>query len=116
MVAETPEERVRQAIISYLHEKLNIPLGLMSIEKAHENQGAVKRTDLVIYDRTGNPWMVVECKAPHITLRQTALDQVARYNQVLKAPYILVSNGSTHFCAEIIGGKVLFLSTLPSWV
>ena len=114
-VADTPEEKVRQALILYLHTQFNIPKGLMSIEKSHQNQGESKRADLVIYDRKGAPWMVIECKAPHVVLSQNALNQVARYNQFYNAPYVLVTNGETHYCARVDQAGVHFLSELPIW-
>ncbi|NQV73215.1 type I restriction enzyme HsdR N-terminal domain-containing protein [bacterium] len=114
-VAETPEEAVRQAVILYLHRERNIPTGLMSVEKGHVNRGDSKRADLVVYDRKGAPWMVVECKAPSIKLTQAALNQVARYNQFYKAPYVLVTNGTTHYCAHVQDELITFLTELPTW-
>ena len=114
-VASTPEEAVRQALISYLHKQHNIPTSLMSVEKGHVNLGDAKRADLVIYDRRGAPWMVIECKAPGVKLSQAALNQVARYNQHYKAPYLLVTNGVSHFCAHVHDEMITFLPELPSW-
>ena len=114
-VQETPEEIVRQAMIRYLHETLGIPLGLMAIEKAVRLQGETKRADIVIHDQKGGAWMVVECKAPEVPITQRTLEQVSNYNQALGAPYLFVTNGSTHLCAEIRGNDVTFLEALPEW-
>lgn len=114
-MAETPEELVRQALIRYLNKDMGVPLGLMAVEKGVHVQGSVERADIVIYDRKGNPWMVVECKAPGVALRQKTLEQVSKYNQSLKAPYILVTNGSDHICAKIEQTDIIFLEEMPAW-
>jgi len=114
-VAETPEERVRQAVIVYLQDVLGVPKGLISVEKAHSQHGEVKRTDLVVYSRSGKPWMIVECKAPQIELNQGTFDQISNYNQKYQAPYLLITNGKVHFCAHIDGDSVTFLEQLPIW-
>lgn len=99
-VRSSPEETVRQALISYLTTTLSIPLGLISVEKEIASSNEIIRADIVIYDRRGAPWMVVECKAPDVKLTQSAFDQIARYNAHLMAPYLLVSNGTEHFAWE----------------
>lgn len=114
-VAETPEERVRQAVIGYLHEVVGVPKGLISVEKTHIQQGEVKRTDILVFDRSGKPWMIVECKAPGVKVNQGTFDQVSNYNRTYQAPYILVTNGKYHFCAHVEGTSITFLDQLPSW-
>jgi type I site-specific restriction endonuclease len=114
-VVETPEERVRQAVIVFLHDALAIPKGLIAVEKAHDQQGFVKRTDLVVYSRSGEPWMVVECKAPKVVISQRTFEQVSNYNRKYQAPYLLVTNGKDHFCASVDGDAVSFLDQMPSW-
>lgn len=112
-MAETPEERVRQAVISMLRDHLGVPMSLMGVEKGIRVQGMLRRPDIVVHDRTGHPWMVVECKAPGVHLSQATLDQAAGYNRRLGAPYLFVTNGSDHRCAHIDGETIEFLATLP---
>jgi len=114
-VADTPEERVRQAVIRMLSEGRGIPTALMAVEKAIRVQGEVRRPDVVVHDRGGKPWMVIECKAPDVRLSQQTLDQAANYNRVLGAPFLFVTNGSEHFCARVESGSIDFLDDLPSW-
>lgn len=114
-VAETPEERVRQALIRMLTGRYGIPVSLMAVEKAIKVQGETRRPDIVVHDRRGNPWMVIECKAPGVSVSQATLDQAANYNRALGAPFLLVSNGSDHFCARIASGAIEFLDDLPDW-
>jgi type I site-specific restriction endonuclease len=113
-VADTPEERVRQALIRLLKER-GIPGALLAVEKSVRVQGAVRRPDIVVHDREGKPWMVVECKAPNVHIAQQTLDQVANYNRSLGAPFVLVSNGVEHYCARVDQASMIFLEDLPAW-
>jgi hypothetical protein len=49
-------------------------------------------------DRTGTPFLLIECKAPEINLSQRTIEQVCLYNQSVKARYIAISNGIKHVC------------------
>lgn len=114
-VADTPEERVRQAILRMLTEQQGIPGSLMAVEKAISVQGEIRRPDVVVHDRDGQPWMVIECKAPSVSVSQRTLDQAANYNRVLKAPFVLVTNGSVHYCARVDGSTITYLDDFPAW-
>lgn len=114
-VSDTPEERVRQAVLRMLTEQQHIPGALMAVEKAIDIQGEIRRPDVVVHDRQGKPWMVIECKAPQVVVSQRTLDQAANYNRVLKAPYVFVTNGDTHFCAAVDGASITYLEDFPTW-
>nr|WP_280956509.1 type I restriction enzyme HsdR N-terminal domain-containing protein [Bernardetia litoralis] len=43
--------------------------------------------------RTGNPFLVVECKAAHISLSSDIFSQVAVYNYCIDAPFVMITNG-----------------------
>ncbi len=92
-VVLTPEERVRQIFILYLLNVKGFPLSHLSIEHAVTVNGMTQRYDLVVFDDALQPYMVVECKAPHVKLTQKVAEQAARYNSVLKAPLLCVTNG-----------------------
>ncbi|MBR4136767.1 MAG: type I restriction enzyme HsdR N-terminal domain-containing protein [Bacteroidales bacterium] len=92
-VALTPEERVRQIFLLFLLNEKKIPISHISIEKAINVNGMTQRYDLVVFDQEGKPWMVVECKAPHVKLTQEVVAQAGRYNKVLRAPILGVTNG-----------------------
>lgn len=97
-VALTPEEWVRQHFIHYLTEHLNYPASLLANEvRLHVGQKEL-RADSVLYDRTLRPRMIVEYKAPTITITQKVFDQIIAYNTQLHAPWIVASNGLTHYC------------------
>ena len=92
-VVMTPEEQVRQVFILYLLNVKQLPLSHLSVEHAVTVNGMTQRYDLVAFGDDLQPWMMVECKAPHIKLTQKVADQAARYNNVLRAPYVCVTNG-----------------------
>lgn len=100
-VALTPEERVRQIFILYLLNVKEFPLSHLSVEHAVTVNGMTQRYDLVVFDDELKPHMVVECKAPHVKLTQQVADQAARYNAVLRAPLICVTNGVERKVFEI---------------
>lgn len=96
----TPEEWVRQHLVNYFINHLKYAKSLISVERGlHYNQ-LQKRSDITVFDRSGNPWMIVECKSPEISLDQKSVLQVAVYNADVKAKYVSVSNGLTHICYE----------------
>ncbi|MDX1906830.1 MAG: type I restriction enzyme HsdR N-terminal domain-containing protein [Bacteroidia bacterium] len=89
----TPEEGVRQRLIRFLVEEKNIVPGLISVEREIRYFQTRRRFDIVVFSRQGTPFLLCECKAPDITLTESTLEQIARYNLVLQAPHLLVTNG-----------------------
>ena len=113
----TPEEWVRQHFVQYLVQALHVPAGLVAVEAAFEFQGQPQRADIIVHDRRGEPLLLVECKAPRVSIGQDAFDQGARYNLVLGAPYLVVTNGQTHYaCAiDFENRSYTFLDDLPPY-
>jgi type I site-specific restriction endonuclease len=97
----SPEEWVRQNFIQYLNQEHKVPLSVMVLEKELELNGQKKRADILVYGRDGKPFAIVECKASHVAISQDVFDQVARYNLVLKVPYLIVTNGLEHYYSLI---------------
>lgn len=97
----TPEEWVRQHFVHFLINQYQYPKALMKAEAGLKYNNLPKRTDLVIFDRQGKPYIVVECKDVFVPLTQTVFEQAARYNYVLKAPYLIVVNGLDYHCCQI---------------
>ncbi len=112
-VHHTPEEWVRQNFVNYLIEHLNYPEGLMSSEFTVEYNQMKKRCDIVVMNRNLDAMVVVECKAPQIELDENTFYQIAKYNHVLRAPLLILTNGMQHFCAHIIKSKLKFLINIP---
>ncbi len=116
-VVEGPEEHVRQAVLDWLVGPAGVPVGLIAVEKAIRVQGQVRRPDIVVHDRNGRPWLVVECKAPAVQLDRSVAEQVAAYNSVLKAPYVMVTNGHDHVGMHIRASdaSIRFLTEFPAY-
>lgn len=101
-VALTPEEWVRQRFTHHLVENLGYPASLLANEVMVRINGVARRCDTVLYHREGGfPRMIVEYKAPDIPITQRVFDQIASYNSVLRADYLMLSNGMQHFCCHI---------------
>ena len=113
----TPEEWVRQHFVQYLIQEQGVPQALIAIEMGFTYQGMQRRADVVIYDRQGQPLMMVECKAADVTVQQAAFDQVARYNKVVEARYLVVTNGLDHYCCVLDHAQhtYRFLEALPRY-
>jgi hypothetical protein len=97
-VALTPEEWVRQHFIMYMLNEKQVPAGLIVLEKKLILNTMTRRPDILIHDRQGKPLMIIECKAPEVKISQDTFDQVARYNSVIRVPYLVVTNGLQHYC------------------
>lgn len=111
----TPEEWVRQHIIHYLVKNMNYPGSLISLEKGLKYNALQKRFDILVLDRSGEAFFLIECKAPDVKLNQKTVEQVCLYNNNFKAPFICISNGRMHFCLERepITGKYSQISHFP---
>lgn len=99
--ALTPEEEVRQRVLYYLVEKKNYPAGLMAVEYSIKVNNMPKRCDIVVFNKSGQAEMIVECKAESVPITQKVLDQAIRYYSGLNVNYILLTNGKTMFCYHI---------------
>lgn len=116
-VSLTPEEWVRQHFLHYLVDEKKYPLGLISVEKGFDLYKTKKRTDIVIYNQAGKPWVLVECKAPSVAANPLWFDQAFAYNLSIKASYIMLTNGMSHFCMKVKPdfSGVDFLKEIPAF-
>lgn len=116
-VALTPEEWVRQHVIQYLIGHRFYPKALFRIEGSLNYNQLQKRSDILIYGRSGKPWMLIECKSSTIKLTQRAFNQAAIYNMTIGARYVAISNGMAHFCCLAPGAGVApeFLEEFPDF-
>ncbi len=89
----TPEEWVRQNFLLYLIEELSYPASLISVEKRLMIGELARRYDIVVYSKNIQPLMVVECKEMNVALNEATILQVLRYNSLLQANYLIVTNG-----------------------
>lgn len=116
-VSLQPEEWVRQHCVHYLINEKKIPLSLINVEKELRLNGLKKRYDIVVFNKNGSIYLVVECKAPNISIDQTVFDQIARYNLALKADLLMVTNGMNHYYCQMENDeqRYIFLKDLPNY-
>ena len=100
-VALTPEEFVRQHAIHFFIHDLNFPNGRIGVETEVVFHGMKRRADLVLYTREAFPLLIAEFKAPTVKIEEAVLSQTLRYNSVLKAPWLLISNGHENALCEV---------------
>lgn len=89
----TPEEWVRRHVVAHLENALSVPSTHIAEEYPVLLNGQKQRADIVVFGPELRPWIVVECKAPEVELSEQVISQVVRYNSVVGAPYVVVTNG-----------------------
>ena len=104
----TPEEWVRQHWVHYFHQNKKRNLSSLILEKKLVLNGTTKRIDLLVTEKT-QPKILVECKAPNIELSEKTFEQTARYNSIIGAEEIILSNGNHHIRARFADSKYVFL-------
>lgn len=114
-VVLTSEEWVRQHILQFLVSEKKYPLSHINVEKQIKLLNTNKRYDIVVFNPNGSIHIIVECKAPTIAISQRVFDQIARYNFVLHADYLFVSNGLDHYYCKMDyeKEKYIFLKEIP---
>ena len=116
-VALTPEEWVRQHFIHYLIEHKNYPASLLANEVSLQIGEKRMRADSVLYDNQLHPRIIIEYKAPNITLTQKVFDQITVYNLLLHVDYLIISNGiDTYICKMDYDSQTYtFLEAIPDY-
>ena len=108
------EEWVRQNLIRFLVEFLEYPKEIIQIEsglKVNQNQ---RRSDVLVF-KNSKAIVLIECKAPNVSLTENTLSQALNYNQVYKAKYIMLSNGLKHKVFYVLDGSINQLQELPNF-
>lgn len=110
-----PEERVRLQLLEYLIEEAGYSQHRVSFESPVKlpRDKSKSRTDLICYNEAFNPLLLVECKAPEVRLDAKVALQIARYNQQVDAPLLLVTNGISDFWFSQQGDSLSFLDVIP---
>lgn len=113
----TPEEWVRQNCINFLLIEKKYPRSLINVEKELSINGIKKRYDIVVYKPDGDIRVLIECKAPGISINQKTFDQIAQYNLTLKADLLMVTNGLSHYYCRMDYQKKKydFLKEIPKY-
>ena len=113
----TPEEWVRQHTVQYLLQEKKYPKSYLNVEKLIKINDVNKRYDVVVFQPNGAIFLLIECKAPEVSITQNTFDQIARYNLKLKAQYLMITNGLNHYFCQMDFEKeqYIFLKELPDF-
>ena len=95
-----PEEWVRQNVIHHLVNDHKYPRSLIKIESSLKYNKLSKRSDIIVYDKKMNVFLLVECKSFKININRNAFKQISVYNKIYKSNYIMITNGLTHYLCE----------------
>ena len=109
----TPEEWVRQHLIAYLTTQCGVAPMRVVEEYAVPLNGQPQRADVVVVGDRGEPLLLAECKAPNVSIGRHTLAQAVRYNSVLQARYVVLTNGLRHYCCEWRDGQYVRLDGFP---
>ena len=86
-VVLTPEEWVRQHVLRYLIQDKGYPASLLAVETSIAFNGMARRCDAIAY-KDAAPFILVECKASSIRIDKEVVAQIARYQSVVKVPWL----------------------------
>ena len=114
-VSATPEEKVRQWFIGVLTDAAGVPRHLMGSEAPLKYGEKKWRADILVYDRSGAPLAIVECKRPGVDLGECVARQAMRYNLVLDVRWLMLTNGERTLIFRRDGGNFVPHSSLPSY-
>lgn len=110
----TPEEWVRQHFLNYLVNHLHYPKTLVRSELGLKYSGQYKRADIVVFDKQGEPYIIIECKSFEITLNKNTLLQASTYQSKLKAKFVGMTNGIEHIYLSVETNQPQEISLLPA--
>jgi hypothetical protein len=96
----TPEEWVRQNFVKFLVFERKYPPGLLKLEHKIKLDRVWKRCDIIIFDKSLKPHLIVECKATEVNISQNTINQIGLYNSKLKVKYLVATNGLQHICLQ----------------
>ena len=116
-VALTPEEWVRQQFTHFLVEHKGSPAVFIGNEITLSVGRLSRRCDSVVFNKSAEPVMIIEYKAPTVKITQKVFEQICSYNIALHAPYLTVSNGLQSYCCRIDkeANTYEFLKDIPAY-
>ncbi|TVQ05847.1 MAG: type I restriction enzyme HsdR N-terminal domain-containing protein, partial [Balneolaceae bacterium] len=90
-----PEERVRLKWVEYLLNEAGWKKSRIAFELpvSIRRESVRGRADLLLYNDKMEPQILIECKAETVPLNVAAAEQAARYNSIIDAPLIILTNG-----------------------
>lgn len=111
----TPEEWVRQNFVRYLIDTKKYPSTLIALEKKIIVGEMVKRFDILVYDKSHKPWMMVECKSMDVALSPDVLNQILRYHVSVPVKFLVITNGTYCMAFEKRNMQLVPLNELPEF-
>lgn len=114
-VSASPEEEVRQWFIIQLRDCFKVPLSLMTSETGFLFGGKRYRADILVFDRSGKPLAVVECKRPEVKIDIDVSEQALRYNSVLGVNFIILTNGNKTYIYALKNGSFVPCERMPDY-
>lgn len=119
----TPEETVRQRVISYLLRALKVPENMIFVEDrlSHYGLQTRDRADIIVcalaQDGMQHPLAVIECKAESVYLDERAFEQAQRYSDALGSVYTMLTNGAQTFVYKYDEreNKYIQIKSLPKY-
>ena len=111
----TPEELVRQTTLQLLVEEYGYLHNLIAVEVPITVAGKPKRCDAIVYNQQMQPLMLIEFKAPSVSITQEVFDQASIYNRHLHVPYLMLCNGQISIIAEIQDHQYKLLDCIPTY-
>lgn len=125
LIYVTPEETVRQDMISSLIDKLKVPQDMIVVEQhlSHYGIDSKLRADIVVHaadkedEMRVDPIAIIECKAPEVFLDEKAMIQMLNYCELTGVNYALLTNGVESFCYKYdeASNQYIALTELPPY-
>jgi hypothetical protein len=122
LILITPEEIVRQRVVSYLQDVIGAPKEMIKLEEpmTYFQKGAKGRADIIVYRKEDDglyPVILVECKSPDVELTDEVFEQAVRYDQLITADVLVLTNGirTEWYAWHEQEERYLLLSTTPTY-
>ena len=111
----TSEEWVRQNFAQYLVQIMKYPASYVAIEREIKLGERRKRFDLLVFNKSAQPWMMIECKKMERLLDKMVIWQILHYNIALPVKYLVITNGEQSLA--YVKGELDFeaVERLPDW-
>ena len=118
LIYVTPEETIRQHVISFLIDELKVPKNMIRVEEpiSHYVPKAKGRADIIINQYIKNAVAVIECKAPGIVLGDTAKKQMFNYVKKLNCDFCMLTDGENSICYKIENNEHIMIEKLPNYL
>ena len=120
----TPEEKVRQQVLTYLIDELKVPEYMIDEETAMSYYKVIssKRPDILILkkdEKTGEavPMAVIECKRNNTLIDGVIIEQTLHYAEQLGCNYAMITDGDyvdVAYC-ELDNKMLISIKSLPTY-